>query len=143
MDRPYVDFTNRVTAAVSAGLRAPRSRSGLTHDLAPGTVLLDPDDIVSGTAEAFNISVSDLRKEGRYRSLGHVAEARYAGFWLLRRHTRLSSAQAARVMGGRDHSAAIKGVSRCEERRAADAWFREVTEKLERKLEEKAKGAAA
>lgn len=132
-DRTYVDHG----PAVSSAARCP---SGLTHELAPGTVLLEPEEVVTGVSAALKVALPELRKEGRYRSAGHVAEARYAAFWLLRRHTRLSLGAVARLLGGRDHSAVIRGIRRCEERRAADAWFREVTNKLERELEEKANG---
>jgi chromosomal replication initiation ATPase DnaA len=135
IDRPFVDFTPTEARPLRSG-----PTNGIRHDLLPGTIIFGPDEVVRETALAFAMTPELLTSADRTRQ---VSEARDAAFYLLRQHTRLCLEQMSRALGRNDHSTSLRGYQRAAKRREADAWFREVTDRLERELEAKAKGAAA
>ena len=135
-DRSYVDYHSTVLGG------RVRSTTGTwaAPELPEGAVLFATDDVIAAVAEAFQLTAAVLLGPSRE---AHISEARDVCWWLLRRHSRLPWKQLGAALNRKDHSTALRAGLRCEERRARDAWFKAHTDDLERKLEEKAKGAAA
>ncbi len=139
VDRPYLDHAPTGPAAPARA----RYGTGRYHsfELPAGAAIFAAEAVIAAVCAAFDVSETDLKKFDRRRSVAHVSEARKAAFYLLRRHTRMSTPAIIRAMGGRDHSAVVRGYEAALLRREMDAWFRETTDRLERELEEKAKAA--
>lgn len=72
-------------------------------------------DIMAGVATKHGLKVMDLT--GPSRTKIFVA-ARHEAMWSIRKNTPLSFPQIGRMFGGRDHTTAIHGVKRHEERLA-------------------------
>lgn len=70
-------------------------------------------DIITMAAHAFGLTHADII--GRSRKTEIVA-IRYMVAWILLKRGRLSSSQVGRALGGRDHSSALYGRDRFEER---------------------------
>lgn len=115
-------------------------RQGLTRQLPPGTTIFAVEDVVRYVARAFGFRIETLKGKRRTRD---VAEARDAAIYLLHGHTRMGWERMAEAVGRADHSTALIACRRAEKRREDDTWFRDVTDRLERELELKAKGEAA
>lgn len=124
----------------TAEMVAPHKGQGFRRVLPAGTVLLGSLSVVEGVARWFQLTIEELRgtrKEPRF------TEARGAGYWLLIRHSRMTTSEIAQAFGKKDHTTVLYGVKRCERRRESDSWFKAHLDELERKLEEQAKGAVA
>ncbi len=137
-DRSYVDHHQPTEGHDARHSNEPRH--GLRPELPPGTLLFTPEAVRPAVAEAFQVDEARLLAPGRNRQ---VSEARDAAWWLLRRHSRAPLEELAKALGRNDHSTPLRGIQRCDERRAVDAWFRETTDRIERVLELKAKGVVA
>jgi chromosomal replication initiator protein len=103
-------------------------------------VLFDAAAVITAVTAVFQLDPGDIL--GRLKQ-AHISEARGVCFWLLRRHSRLPLKHLGAALNRKDHSTPLRAVMRCEERRMRDAWFREVTDRLERELELKSKGEVA
>lgn len=80
-----------------------------------------PDQILSRVAEAYGVTVADLR--GRSRK-PQIVQARQAAMLALRRLTDLSSGEIGEQLDGRDHSTVLYGAAQAEARLLADDDFR-------------------
>jgi hypothetical protein len=138
IDRPYLDHSP--AAEAPSPPRARVNHIGKSRDIGPDVVIFDTGSVLDAVAEAFKLSVAEVRGEDRSY---HFTEARAAAYWLLLKHTRMSAVSIARTLGKRDHSTVLHGFKRCEKRRAEDTWYRRQTDELERELEAKAKGEVA
>jgi chromosomal replication initiator protein len=81
---------------------------------------MTPRDLIASVASAFDVTVADLSGRSRQR---HIAEARQAAAWVLRRASPLSLEQIGRLLGGRDHTTIIHAVAQIEQRVAADPAY--------------------
>lgn len=138
VDRPFLDFAKVDTTPRTSRPKTPGS--GIQRELGADVVMFDVRDVLLLVAKTFKLSVEELRSDDRHH---HRTEARAAVYWLLANHTRMSISMIARTLGKRDHSTVINGLKRCNERREWDSWYREQVDSIERKLEERAKGATA
>lgn len=137
MSRPYLD----VHPEASSPLARPRRVGGafVPLELEPGTVIFEVDHVVAEVASVFTVARELLTARHGRRTPAHVFEARCAACWLIRRHSRHTVQRLSIALGFGDHTAAAKGYRRAEELRERDDWFRDVTDRIERLLEERAK----
>jgi chromosomal replication initiator protein len=136
MDRTHIDHPAATQSHQSVNAR----HHGLTRELAPDVVRLEPGPVVAALCEAFQLTERELRGMSKKR---RFTEPRAVGYWLLLRHSRLPLVDIARVFGRTDHVTVLSGVKTCETLRGKDRAFQQRTDQLERDLEAKAKGTAA
>ncbi len=92
---------------------------------------LTADRILEAVARRFEITREDLI--GRSRTYT-INQARHIAMYLLRTLTNRSYAEIGKILGGRDHSTVLHGVSRVEKLLAMDAELRREVEDLIREL---------
>ena len=88
-------------------------------------------DVLAHVAREFGLTLDEVRSDCRRRWL---AEARFAGVWLARRHTAANLSGIGRVLGGRDHSTIIFAARRGEQLREQNECFRRKTDALDAML---------
>ncbi len=125
---------NRVTAY------AQLHQLPLTLDLAqrilePHQTPVDhsPEAILRAVAQEFNITVSELTGPRRTR---RVSAPRQAAMYLLRELAQLSFPQIGELLGGRDHTTVMHGVTKVEKQMAADPTLREKMERVRARLKQ-------
>ena len=64
--------------------------------------------IIDATADALGILRADILRQGRAKI---QVKARWIASWVMYKHTRNSSAEIGRRLGGRDHSTILHGLS--------------------------------
>lgn len=80
-----------------------------------------PDQVLARVAEAFGVTVAELRGRSRRTFIAH---ARQAAMLALIRLTDLSSGEIGEQLDGRDHSTVLYGVAAAEDRMATDDEYR-------------------
>jgi chromosomal replication initiator protein len=76
-----------------------------------------PDAILMATADAFNISVDDLKSNSRRRE---ISVARQIGMYLMRHHTNLSLPRIGEEFGGKDHTTVMYSCEKVAQLRDTD-----------------------
>lgn len=80
--------------------------------------MITPELLLAAVAAAFGVELAELTGQDRRR---HVAEARQAAAWVLRRaFPRLGLVAIGAQLGRRDHTTIIHAIERVEQRIAAD-----------------------
>ena len=90
-------------------------------DLLPRKRKVVADKVLETVAQAFGLSVAELRAKGRSR---RVAVPRQIAMYLLREEAGLSLPRIGELLGGRDHSTVMHGVRKVADRLERDAQFR-------------------
>jgi chromosomal replication initiator protein len=76
-----------------------------------------PDAVIAVVAEAFDVSVEDLKGSSRRREISH---ARQIGMYLIRQHTGLSLPKVGEVFGGKDHTTVLYSCDKIAQLRNTD-----------------------
>ncbi len=90
-------------------------------DLLPKRRKVAAEKILHAVAEAFGVTVEELRAKGRSR---RVAVPRQVAMYLLREEAGLSLPRVGEYLGGRDHSTVMHGVRKVADWLERDAQFR-------------------
>ncbi len=86
---------------------------------------MKPQDILEAVALTFDLSVEQLRGKGATK---HIAWARQAAMLLLRDYTPyLTATDIGRLLGKRDHTTVLYGVTVARRRGATLAWYQRMT----------------
>ncbi len=81
------------------------------------TVEAKPDAVIAVVAEAFDVSVEDLKGSSRKRE---ISFARQIGMYLIRQHTNLSLPKVGEVFGGKDHTTVLYSCDKIAQLRNTD-----------------------
>nr|WP_236507167.1 chromosomal replication initiator protein DnaA [Tychonema sp. BBK16]MCF6374773.1 chromosomal replication initiator protein DnaA [Tychonema sp. BBK16] len=81
------------------------------------TVEAKPDVVIVVVAEAFDVSVEDLKGSSRKRE---ISFARQIGMYLIRQHTNLSLPKVGEVFGGKDHTTVLYSCDKIAQLRNTD-----------------------
>lgn len=81
---------------------------------------MTPKQLIADVAAALDVEMADLTGRSRVR---HIAEARQAAAWVLRRASPLSLEQIGRLLGGRDHTTIGYSIAQIEARCATDPAY--------------------
>lgn len=81
------------------------------------TVKATPDAVIAVVAEAFDVSVEDLKGSSRKRE---ISFARQIGMYLIRQHTDLSLPKVGEVFGGKDHTTVLYSCDKITQLRNTD-----------------------
>ncbi|MBE9092962.1 chromosomal replication initiator protein DnaA [Tychonema sp. LEGE 07203] len=81
------------------------------------TVEATPDAVIAVVAEAFDVSVEDLKGISRRRE---ISLARQIGMYLIRQHTALSLPKVGEVFGGKDHTTVLYSCDKIAQQRNTD-----------------------
>ncbi|MBE9188070.1 chromosomal replication initiator protein DnaA [Microcoleus sp. LEGE 07076] len=81
------------------------------------TVQATPDAVIAVVAEAFDVSVEDLKGISRRRE---ISLARQIGMYLIRQHTGLSLPKVGEVFGGKDHTTVLYSCDKIAQLRNTD-----------------------
>ncbi|PSB05493.1 chromosomal replication initiator protein DnaA [filamentous cyanobacterium Phorm 46] len=81
------------------------------------TVEATPDAVIAVVAEAFDVSVEDLKGISRRRE---ISFARQIGMYLIRQHTALSLPKVGEVFGGKDHTTVLYSCDKIAQLRNTD-----------------------
>lgn len=100
----------------------------LRSQLSRGGEPVDPEQLMKACAEAFRVSVSEVKGASRAQQ---IARARQSAMYLTRRILNMSYPEIGRRFG-RDHSTVMTAVKRVPELMAKDTDFRRLIETLER-----------
>jgi chromosomal replication initiator protein len=76
-----------------------------------------PDTVIAVVAEAFDVSVEDLKSSSRRRE---ISQARQIGMYLIRQHTGLSLPKVGEVFGGKDHTTVLYSCDKIAQLRNTD-----------------------
>ena len=76
-----------------------------------------PDAVIAVVAEAFDVSVEDLKGSSRKRE---ISFARQIGMYLIRQHTNLSLPKVGEVFGGKDHTTVLYSCDKIAQLRNTD-----------------------
>jgi chromosomal replication initiator protein len=76
-----------------------------------------PDAILKVVAEAFNLSIADLKSNSRRRE---ISWARQIGMYLMRQHTDLSLPRVGEEFGGKDHTTVMYSCEKIAQLRETD-----------------------
>jgi chromosomal replication initiator protein len=76
-----------------------------------------PDAVIVVVAEAFDVSVEDLKGSSRKRE---ISFARQIGMYLIRQHTNLSLPKIGEVFGGKDHTTVLYSCDKIAQLRNTD-----------------------
>jgi chromosomal replication initiator protein len=109
----------RAVAYVSiSGL--PMTVENITPILNPPAqkVAASPDVILMTVADAFNVSIEDLKGNSRRRE---ISWARQVGMYLMRQHTDLSLPRIGEEFGGKDHTTVMYSCDKIAQLRESDA----------------------
>ena len=104
-------------------------------DVRVPSVLLRAPVIVQAVADAFNISTNDIISQRRHQS---IMGARFAAYWLARELTSYSLPKIGEIMGRRDHTTIMHGITKCERRQKDDPIYRNRVADARQKIVEKA-----
>ena len=76
-----------------------------------------PDAVIAVVAEAFDVSMEDLKGSSRKRE---ISFARQIGMYLIRQHTNLSLPKVGEVFGGKDHTTVLYSCDKIAQLRNTD-----------------------
>jgi chromosomal replication initiator protein len=123
------NYTSNIRELEGALIRAVAyiSMSGLpinVENIAPilnppmGKVQTSPATVIMTIAEAFNVSIEDLKGHSRRRE---ISWARQVGMYLMRQHTDLSLPRIGEEFGGKDHTTVMYSCEKIAQLRESDA----------------------
>ncbi|MEG4939303.1 chromosomal replication initiator protein DnaA [Microcoleus sp. F4-D5] len=97
----------------------PMTVENITPVLNPQTESVEatPDAVIAVVAEAFDVSVEDLKGISRRRE---ISLARQIGMYLIRQHTGLSLPKVGEVFGGKDHTTVLYSCDKIAQLRNTD-----------------------
>jgi chromosomal replication initiator protein len=97
----------------------PMTVENISPVLNPQTesVKATPDAVIAVVAEAFEVSVEDLKGNSRRRE---ISFARQIGMYLIRQHTGLSLPKVGEVFGGKDHTTVLYSCDKIAQLRNTD-----------------------
>ncbi|WP_445248604.1 chromosomal replication initiator protein DnaA [Microcoleus sp. OTE_8_concoct_300] len=97
----------------------PMTVENITPVLNPQTESVEatPDAVIAVVAEAFDVSVEDLKGISRKRE---ISLARQIGMYLIRQHTGLSLPKVGEVFGGKDHTTVLYSCDKIAQLRNTD-----------------------
>ena len=97
----------------------PMTVENITPVLNPQTESVEatPDAVIAVVAEAFDVSVEDLKGISRRRE---ISLARQIGMYLIRQHTGLSLPKVGEVFGGKDHTTVLYSCEKIAQLRNTD-----------------------
>lgn len=76
-----------------------------------------PESVIQIVADAFNLSVDDLKSNSRRRE---ISQARQIGMYLMRQHTDLSLPRIGEEFGGKDHTTVLYSCDKVTQLKDAD-----------------------
>ncbi len=76
-----------------------------------------PEAVMAAIADAFNVSVDDLKGSSRRRE---ISVARQVGMFLMRQHTDLSLPKIGEVFGGKDHTTVLHSYNKIDQLKETD-----------------------
>ncbi len=91
------------------------------------TVQATPDAVIAVVAEAFDVSVEDLKGISRRRE---ISFARQIGMYLIRQHTGLSLPKVGEVFGGKDHTTVLYSCDKIAQLRNTDPTLAQTLRQL-------------
>jgi len=91
------------------------------------TVQATPDAVIAVVAEAFDVSVEDLKGISRRRE---ISFARQIGMYLIRQHTTLSLPKVGEVFGGKDHTTVLYSCDKIAQLRNTDPTLAQTLRQL-------------
>jgi len=123
------NYTSNIRELEGALIRAVAyiSMSGLpinVENIAPilnppmGKIQTSPTTVIMTIAEAFNVSIEDLKGHSRRRE---ISWARQVGMYLMRQHTDLSLPRIGEEFGGKDHTTVMYSCEKIAQLRESDA----------------------
>jgi chromosomal replication initiator protein len=97
----------------------PMTVENIAPVLNPQTEIVEakPDAVIVVVAEAFDVSVEDLKGSSRKRE---ISFARQIGMYLIRQHTNLSLPKVGEVFGGKDHTTVLYSCDKIAQLRNTD-----------------------
>ncbi len=81
---------------------------------------LNPEEILTKTAESFGVSLSKLQGSSRDRQ---TSEARHAAMYLLRKKTSLTLREIGLLLGGRDHASVASAINKFKSNPISDKFL--------------------
>ena len=107
----------------------PMTVENITPVLNPQTESVEatPDAVIAVVAEAFDVSVEDLKGISRRRE---ISLARQIGMYLIRQHTGLSLPKVGEVFGGKDHTTVLYSCDKIAQLRNTDPNFAQTLRQL-------------
>ncbi len=90
-------------------------------------VQASPDTILMTVADAFNVSVEDLKSNSRRRE---ISWSRQIGMYLMRQHTELSLPRIGEEFGGKDHTTVMYSCDKIAQLRENDAALAQTLRQL-------------
>ncbi|MBD0345241.1 MAG: chromosomal replication initiator protein DnaA [Coleofasciculus sp. Co-bin14] len=90
-------------------------------------VQASPDTILMTVADAFNVSVEDLKSNSRRRE---ISWSRQIGMYLMRQHTQLSLPRIGEEFGGKDHTTVMYSCDKIAQLRENDAALAQTLRQL-------------
>ena len=107
----------------------PMTVENITPVLNPQTESVEatPDAVIAVVAEAFDVSVEDLKGISRRREISY---ARQIGMYLIRQHTGLSLPKVGEVFGGKDHTTVLYSCDKIAQLRNTDPTLAQTLRQL-------------
>ncbi len=90
-------------------------------------VQASPDTILMTVADAFNVSIEDLKSNSRRRE---ISWSRQIGMYLMRQHTELSLPRIGEEFGGKDHTTVMYSCDKIAQLRENDAALAQTLRQL-------------
>ena len=107
----------------------PMTVENITPVLNPQTESVEatPDAVIAVVAQAFDVSVEDLKGISRRREISY---ARQIGMYLIRQHTALSLPKVGEVFGGKDHTTVLYSCDKIAQLRNTDPTLAQTLRQL-------------
>jgi len=132
------NYTSNIRELEGALIRAVAyiSISGLPMTVENLTPVLNPpvekvdasaDGVLVVVADAFNLSIEDLKGSSRRRE---ISWARQIGMYLMRQHTTLSLPRIGEEFGGKDHTTVIYSCDKIAQLRSSDSTLAQTLRQL-------------
>jgi len=90
-------------------------------------VVASPDGVIVVVADAFNVSIEDLKGNSRRRE---ISWARQIGMYLMRQHTALSLPRIGEEFGGKDHTTVIYSCDKIAQLQTSDPTLAQTLRQL-------------
>jgi len=132
------NFTSNIRELEGALIRAvayisisglPMTVENIAPILNPPTekVMATPEGVLMVVADAFNVSIEDLKGNSRRRE---ISVARQIGMYLMRQHTDLSLPRIGEEFGGKDHTTVMYSCDKIAQLRDNDASMAQTLRQL-------------